>query len=75
MKHTAVINFERATCSCGQMPGIWRRDGETIGDFTKRAYRLWEQHAHGAQPAATLFEMAPEDWERDIPAQGGLFAA
>jgi hypothetical protein len=28
-----------------------------------------------AQPAATLFDMAPEEWERDIPAQAGLFAA
>jgi hypothetical protein len=45
MKHTAIINHHRATCSCGTMPGIWRRDDEAVGKFTLRAYAAWERHA------------------------------
>ncbi len=56
MKHTAVITFHRATCSCGQMRGIWRRDDEAIGAFTLRAHAAWEQHRDNAEPPADLFD-------------------
>jgi len=74
MKHTAVISFERATCSCGQMRGIWRADGEAIGKFTLRADACWRVHVQLADDAAAgdLFDYRKESGPT-VSAQGGLF--
>ncbi len=88
MKHTAVITYHRATCSCGQMQGVWRETKvsyfdpevcrtrtreETVGDFTKRAYSLWEQHRDTAEMPIDLFDYR-QPVETVEQAQGGLFA-
>lgn len=57
MKHTPVITFERATCTCGQLPGIWRRrPNEAIGAFTLRAHAIWEEHKTSTPEPVPLFD-------------------
>jgi hypothetical protein len=59
MKHEPIITFDRASCSCGRMPGIIRPASEPVGAFTKRAKLAHETHVELARPAI----------------QGGLFDA
>ncbi len=73
MKHTAVITYHRATCSCGQMQGVWRGENEAIGIFTIRAHAIFEQHRDNAEAPVDLFDYR-QHMERPVSAQGGLFA-
>lgn len=72
MKHTAQITFERATCTCGRMPGIWRRADEAIGAFTLRAYDAHGIHAQLAEAPGDLFDYRVER-EPEPVAQCSLF--
>jgi hypothetical protein len=73
-RHQPVIGFERAVCSCGNMPGIWRDFEENIGRFTLRAYAAWERHAAESPEdvRGTLFEF--ERVEEKIEQTADLFA-
>ena len=73
-QHTAQITFERATCTCGRMPGIWRRADEPIGAFTLRAYDAHGIHAQLAEAPADLFDYRAE-CEPETAAQSSLFSA
>jgi len=72
VKHTAVITFHRATCSCGQMQGVWRGESEDIGPFTLRSHSAWEQHRDTAEMPVDLFDYR-QNTERPVSAQQGLF--
>ncbi len=73
MKHTAVITYHRATCSCGQMQGVWRGENEAIGAFTLRSDVIWREHRDNAEAPVDLFDYRAAPTERPVSAQGGLF--
>lgn len=73
MKHTPQINFDRATCSCGRMQAVWRRDSEAIGAFTLRAHECYVIHRDLADAPADLFDWRAESGT--VEAQSDLFAA
>lgn len=76
MIHKAVINHHRATCECGNMPGIWRGFEEPIGKFTTRSYAAWERHAAEtpADVAGTLFDFRPPEKPKPMAETAELFA-
>ncbi len=73
MKHTPVINHNRATCSCGNLPAIWRRDSEPIGKFTLRAHECFLIHRSlaPADAAGDLFDFRQPEPERAPDLFGG----
>ena len=72
----AVINHHRATCQCGNMPGIWRGFDEAVGKFTLRSYAAWEAHAAAAPPgvAGTLFDFRKPQPAAEMLETAELFA-